>query len=77
VATVETSPGTLVCFYTDGLIERRGQTIDHGLARLGQAVTAQPPDAACAAVMAALVGSEPVLDDIALLMFWRPPPGPR
>jgi sigma-B regulation protein RsbU (phosphoserine phosphatase) len=64
-----------VCFYTDGLIERRGETIDHGLARLCQAVTAEPPDVACAAVMAALVGSEPAHDDIALLMFRRPPPG--
>jgi phosphoserine phosphatase RsbU/P len=77
VATLEIAPGTLVCFYTDGLIERRGHTIDHGLARLCQAVTAQPPDAACAAVMAALVGSEAAHDDIALLMFRRQPPAAR
>jgi serine phosphatase RsbU (regulator of sigma subunit) len=77
VATVEIGPGTLVCFYTDGLVERRGHTIDHGLARLCQAVTAQPPDTACAMVMAALVGSEPVPDDIALLMFRRLPSGTR
>src|SRR5215467_8827886 len=75
VATIDISPGTLMCFYTDGLIERRGQTIGHGLARLCEAVTAQPPDAACAAVMAALVGNEPGRDDIALLMFRRPPLG--
>ncbi len=77
VATMKISPGNLVCFYTDGLIERRGHTIDHGLARLCQAVTAQPPDTACAMVMAALVGSEPVPDDIALLMFRRLPSGTR
>jgi serine phosphatase RsbU (regulator of sigma subunit) len=71
VATLDITPGTLVCFYTDGLIERRGQPIDRGLTRLCQAVTAQPPDAACATVMAALVGSEPAPDDIALLMFRR------
>jgi serine phosphatase RsbU (regulator of sigma subunit) len=75
VATIGISPGTLMCFYTDGLIERRGQPIDDGLDRLCQAVTAEPPDAACAAVMAALVGSEPARDDIALLMFRRQPPG--
>jgi serine phosphatase RsbU (regulator of sigma subunit) len=75
VATIDISPGTLMCFYTDGLIERRGHPIDHGLARLCQTVTAQPPDAACAAVMAALVGNEPARDDIALLIFRRPPPG--
>jgi tRNA pseudouridine-54 N-methylase len=39
------------------------------------AVTAQPPDAACAAVMAALVGSQAARDDTALLMVWRSPPG--
>jgi phosphoserine phosphatase RsbU/P len=76
-ATIDISPGTLVCFYTDGLIERRGQTIDDGLDALCQAVTAQPPDAACAAVMAALVGSQPSRDDIALLMVWRALPGSR
>jgi len=74
VTTLEIAAGTLVCFYTDGLIERRDQTIDDGLARLCQAVTAQPPDAACAAVMAALVGNTPVRDDIALLMVRRTPP---
>jgi len=73
VTTMKIAPGTLVCFYTDGLIERRNRPIDDGLARLCQVVTAEPPDAACAAVMAALVGSEPAPDDIALLMLWRPP----
>jgi serine phosphatase RsbU (regulator of sigma subunit) len=64
-----------VCLYTDGLIERRGHTIDDGLARLCQIVTAEPPDQACATVMAALVGSEPANDDIALLIFRRAPAG--
>jgi phosphoserine phosphatase RsbU/P len=72
-ATIPMAPGTLACFYTDGLIERRGQTIDQGLDRLRHAVTAEPPDAACAAVMAALVGAEPSRDDIPLLMCWRRP----
>jgi serine phosphatase RsbU (regulator of sigma subunit) len=75
VTTLEITPGMLVCFYTDGLIERRDQTIDNGLDRLCQAVTAQSPDAACAAVMAALVGNQAASDDIALLMFRRSPTG--
>ena len=77
VATIDISPGTLVCFYTDGLIERRNHPIDHGLALLCHTVTAQPPDAACAAVMGALVGSEPARDDIALLMLRRQLPRSR
>ena len=70
-ATLDITPGTLMCFYTDGLIERRDRPIDHSLARLCQAVTPQPPEAACAAVMAAMVGSQAARDDIALLILWR------
>jgi phosphoserine phosphatase RsbU/P len=77
VTTLNLAPGVLMCFYTDGLIERRGRSIDDGLARLCETVSAQPPDAACAAVMAALVGSQPVRDDIALLMIRRSPEGAR
>jgi sigma-B regulation protein RsbU (phosphoserine phosphatase) len=73
--TVQLSPGSLVAFYTDGLVERRDRPIDDRLRRLCEAVTAGPPDAACAEVMAELVGAEPVRDDIALVMFWRRPAG--
>ena len=69
--TVQIPPGALLCFYTDGLIERPGELIDDGLTRLCQAVTAQSPEVACAAVMQALVGSGSARDDIALLMVRR------
>jgi phosphoserine phosphatase RsbU/P len=72
--TVAIPPGTLLCFYTDGLIERRDQPIDDGLARLCQAVTPQPAEAAMAAVMAAMVGNQPARDDIAVLMLRRQTP---
>ena len=71
VSTLPVPPGALLCFYTDGLVERRGELIDEGLDRLCRAVTVQPAEAACAAVMRALVGNEPVRDDIALLMVRR------
>jgi putative methionine-R-sulfoxide reductase with GAF domain len=77
VTTLENPPGRLMCFYTDGLIERRDRLIDDGLTLLCQAVTAQPPDAACAEVMAALVGNETAPDDITLLMLRRPPSAGR
>ncbi len=76
VTTVPIPPGALVCFYTDGLIERPDEPIDVGLARLTRAVTAEPAEAACAAVMGALVGNEPPRDDIALLMVRRRPQSP-
>jgi serine phosphatase RsbU (regulator of sigma subunit) len=87
VSTVCLAPGALACFYTDGLIERPGESIDAGLARLRQAVVAQPAEAvvaqpaeaASAEVMRALVGSQAPRDDIALLMVRRPaePPVPH
>jgi phosphoserine phosphatase RsbU/P len=73
VSTVHIPPGTLLCFFTDGLIERPGEPIDDALARLCRVVTAESPDAACAEVMGALVGGEPARDDIALLMVRRQP----
>jgi phosphoserine phosphatase RsbU/P len=71
VTTVQVPPGAMLCFYTDGLIERPGELIDDGLARLCQAVTTEAAETACAAVMQALVGSGPARDDIALLMVHR------
>jgi serine phosphatase RsbU (regulator of sigma subunit) len=71
VTTVKLPLGGLLCFYTDGLVERPDLPIDDGLARLCQAVVAQPPDSACAAVMAAMIGNEPARDDVALLIVRR------
>jgi serine phosphatase RsbU (regulator of sigma subunit) len=72
-ATLPLSPGAVLCLYTDGLVERPGQPIDDGLDLLCQAVTAEPPEAGCAAVTAALIGRLSAPDDIALLMFRRSP----
>jgi phosphoserine phosphatase RsbU/P len=73
VTTVKVPPGASLCFYTDGLVERPEFPLDEGLARLSQAVTAGPPEAVCASVMAAMVGTEPARDDIALLVLRREP----
>ena len=71
VTTLKTPPGTLLCLYTDGLIERPRRPIDDGLAQLCRAVRPDSAYLACAAVMSAMVGQEPTRDDIALLMFQR------
>jgi serine phosphatase RsbU (regulator of sigma subunit) len=73
VTSLPIPPGALLCFYTDGLIERRGELIDDGLARLCRAVTVQPAEDACVTVMHELVGNGPARDDIALLMLRRQP----
>jgi serine phosphatase RsbU (regulator of sigma subunit) len=73
VVEAELSQGALLLFYTDGLVERRGEPIDAGLARLVEAVTADPPDAVCRRVMSALVGNQRPGDDIAVLAMRRSP----
>ncbi len=70
---VEIPRGAVLCFYTDGLIERRDVPIETNLARLRDAAVPGPPDTVCASVMAALVGREAVRDDIALLTLRRTP----
>lgn len=70
---VEIPRGGLLCLYTDGLIERRDTSVDTTLARLCATVEPGPPDAICAAVMAAMIGREPVRDDVALLAVRRTP----
>jgi phosphoserine phosphatase RsbU/P len=76
VSTLDFPPGAVLCLYTDGLVERRDQPIDQGIAQLRAAVTTADPEAACAAVMAAMAGYSPHTDDIALLMLRHPPGEP-
>ena len=73
VTSVDLVPGALLCLYTDGLVERRGELLDLGFARLCQAIEPSSPDLACVRIMGALIGSESVRDDIALLVLRRDP----
>jgi hypothetical protein len=71
--TVRVPDGAVLCFYTDGLIERPGIMIETSLVRLCESIVPGSPDMVCAAVMSALVGRETVRDDIALLTLRRTP----
>ena len=71
VSTLDFPPGAVLCLYTDGLVERRDQPLDVGIARLRAAVTAQDPETACVSVMAAMAGYSPHTDDVALLVLRR------
>ncbi|HZC69629.1 MAG TPA: fused response regulator/phosphatase [Jatrophihabitans sp.] len=64
--------GTLVLL-TDGLIERRNEDLQIGLARLADCLANGPPDAeqACDKVLAELTDSQALFDDIALVAARR------
>jgi anti-sigma regulatory factor (Ser/Thr protein kinase)/putative methionine-R-sulfoxide reductase with GAF domain len=64
-------PGALLCFYTDGLVESRGTSLEAGLAQLCEAIVAGPVESVCRKVMAQLVGDEPPGDDVAVLAVRR------
>jgi anti-sigma regulatory factor (Ser/Thr protein kinase)/putative methionine-R-sulfoxide reductase with GAF domain len=59
---------TLV-FYTDGLVERRGEFIGEGLSRLCDAVSEDPPERLCARLMDSMIGRYVPDDDVALLVL--------
>jgi serine phosphatase RsbU (regulator of sigma subunit)/anti-sigma regulatory factor (Ser/Thr protein kinase) len=69
--TIEVPPGATVCFYTDGLIERRDRPIDAGLADLLNAVAAVPSERVCAELMTEFVEGQSTADDVALLVVHR------
>ncbi|MGQ0803462.1 MAG: ATP-binding protein, partial [Actinomycetota bacterium] len=71
-------PGSLLLLYTDGLIERRGESLDVGLRRLADALRAAPKkvDELVNHVLAALLGDDAPGDDIALIAARALAPAP-
>ena len=66
-------PGEGFLFYTDGLVERRGESIDDGIERLLAVLAARAarraPAALARALPEALLDAEAVRDDVCLLAF--------
>ncbi len=77
--TVELPVGTVLVLYTDGLVERRGESIDEGLADLRAAVANAPknPDQLLEHILEHVVGTGDRTDDIALLAARVLPVAPR
>lgn len=67
---VDFPPGGVLVAYTDGLVERRDEFFDAGVARLAAAVPLAPPETVCDTVMATLDAENPA-DDVALLAIRR------
>ena len=75
----ELSPGALFVAYTDGLVERRSESLDDGLRRLRQSVAALPADTSASeaadALVAAMADEGPRHDDMALVVVRTLPVG--
>jgi serine phosphatase RsbU (regulator of sigma subunit) len=69
--TITLAPETVVAFYTDGLVERRGESIDVGLERLRQAMSPAAPHLVARDIMRHLIGGVVPQDDIALVVMRR------
>ncbi|AEV83374.1 cyclic diguanylate phosphodiesterase [Actinoplanes sp. SE50] len=63
-------PGAVLLCYTDGLVERRDQVIDTGLAHLTGLIRAENAEAVCATAMSAVDTEQPG-DDVAVLAVRR------
>jgi serine phosphatase RsbU (regulator of sigma subunit) len=69
--TIAIPQGAVIAFYTDGLVERRGESLDVGLERLRAAVAPGPAGRVAAEIMRdALAGTVP-RDDTALVVVHR------
>jgi anti-anti-sigma factor len=68
--TTRIEPGSTIVLFSDGAVERRGESLDVGLARLAAAAgdaAALGPEALCARLLAALFADVEPRDDVALL----------
>ena len=69
--TVELPAGGVIAFYTDGLVERRGESLDEGLERLRQATSPGPASRVAADIARRVIGRTVLQDDVALVVMER------
>jgi phosphoserine phosphatase RsbU/P len=68
---VQLPHGSVLCLYSDGLVERRNAVIDDNIEKLRETVTAQAPESVCVDVMRRLVAFATPEDDVAVLVVRR------
>jgi serine phosphatase RsbU (regulator of sigma subunit)/anti-sigma regulatory factor (Ser/Thr protein kinase) len=59
--------GSTLVFYTDGLVERKGECITDGIERLRVAVHGGAPERLCTQIMETMIGRYQPADDVAVL----------
>jgi anti-anti-sigma factor len=75
--TAEIEPGAVLLLYTDGLVERRGETLDAGLDRLCDAVRrhgTETPDRLATLLLHEILADTAQPDDVALIAVRLVPP---
>ncbi|MEW1719494.1 ATP-binding SpoIIE family protein phosphatase [Streptomyces sp. NPDC093109] len=73
-AAIALPPGSTAVLYTDGLVERRGEDIDEGVARLERALSGAQgtPQVVCDRLIRALGVTDDHDDDVAVLVLQHP-----
>ena len=69
--TIDLSGDSVLCLYTDGLVERRGISLDDRFDLLCSTVSLDSAEAVCASVMGRLIGLDPPNDDVSVLVLRR------
>jgi anti-anti-sigma factor len=75
--TAEIEPGDVLLLYTDGLVERRSESLDEGLGRLAAAVRrhgAEAPDRLASLLLHEILADTDQPDDVALIAARLVPP---
>ena len=71
--TVPLPPGAILFLYTDGLVERRYESLDVGLERLRAVVKADRAENVCRTVLDSLIGDSVPGDDVAMVTIRAKP----
>ena len=66
-AEVAVTEGATIYFFTDGVVERRGEDIDVGLERLRRTAIPGPPHQGCTRIVSQILGDAQPDDDAAVL----------
>jgi PAS domain S-box-containing protein len=74
VAEATLAPGSTVVLYTDGLVERRGQSLEEGFERLKAALTSGDlePEELCDAILGGTLGAATSSDDVTFVVANSP-----